>query len=405
MTDKLRRPRRIAADEAHAWARNLRLGNPYAKLVLSMLTLYVDGNGICFVGIETLAEDTELSTDTVRKRLVWLETVGAVARFPQWLDASGRRNSEARGKRTSDEIRLLINADSDLIEARAKGDGEDDSTPETAPVSPSPQPGLNPVGPVPALCQPSDSGEGLTSEPEPEEIPPYPPSGGEREAVDQEFESDLAEFKQTYPGPITDLPRLRTVFGAMAPPERRSVLTAVAGYASFIRQCNAQGKPRAVKDAHRWVSGGQWQGYLVDGERAVSVAQASSVPINSEPGKALVALHRVARMGPPMGSQGSYFLSRPLSLRGLAFAQAPPESEWQFISEQQPQQCAAWNGFIANELAGKARPPLISERVRVGQRGFMAPWPWPPLKDGSLCTGPPEKRDDVEFIEQNQGLG
>src|SRR5882672_4611620 len=49
-----RRPRRIAADEAHAWARNLRLNNAQAKLVLSMLTLYVDGDGYCFVGIPQL---------------------------------------------------------------------------------------------------------------------------------------------------------------------------------------------------------------------------------------------------------------------------------------------------------------------------------------------------------------
>ena len=49
------RPRRIASDEAHAWARNLRLHNSLAKLVLSMVTGYVNGDGICYVGIEALA--------------------------------------------------------------------------------------------------------------------------------------------------------------------------------------------------------------------------------------------------------------------------------------------------------------------------------------------------------------
>jgi hypothetical protein len=61
MTTAKRRARRIAADEAHAWARNLRLNNPHAKLTLSMLSLYVDGDGFCFVSIPTLADDTELS--------------------------------------------------------------------------------------------------------------------------------------------------------------------------------------------------------------------------------------------------------------------------------------------------------------------------------------------------------
>lgn len=40
-----RRPRRVAADEAHAWARNLRLHNSLAKLVLCMVTGYVNGEG------------------------------------------------------------------------------------------------------------------------------------------------------------------------------------------------------------------------------------------------------------------------------------------------------------------------------------------------------------------------
>jgi hypothetical protein len=88
-----RRARRIAADEAHAWARNLRLNNPHAKLVLSMLSQYVNGDGICWVGIPSLAEDCELAVNTVRGRLAWLEEIGAIARKPQWLDEFGRRKS------------------------------------------------------------------------------------------------------------------------------------------------------------------------------------------------------------------------------------------------------------------------------------------------------------------------
>src|ERR1700761_1206568 len=95
-----RRARRIAADEAHAWARNLRLGNKDAKFVLCMSTLYVDGDGYCFVAIPTLAYDCEMSADTVRRRLVWLEEIGAINRISQWIDEKGNRNSDGRGKRT-----------------------------------------------------------------------------------------------------------------------------------------------------------------------------------------------------------------------------------------------------------------------------------------------------------------
>ena len=73
--------------------------------------VYVNVDGACFVSIDALADDTELAADTVRKRLAWLESIGAIARLPQWVDASGRRNGEGRGKRTTDEIRLLLSVD------------------------------------------------------------------------------------------------------------------------------------------------------------------------------------------------------------------------------------------------------------------------------------------------------
>jgi hypothetical protein len=123
MTTQLREcrwPRRIAFDEAHAWARNLRLGNAYAKSLLMALAGYVNLDGICFVGIDQLAEDTDLSTDNVRKQLAWLEEVGVIARIPQWIDANGRREGESRGKRPLDEIHLLTKSDSDEIKARAR---------------------------------------------------------------------------------------------------------------------------------------------------------------------------------------------------------------------------------------------------------------------------------------------
>lgn len=101
--------RRIGSDEAHAWARNLRLNNPLAKLVLCMLTQYINAEATCFVGIKALAEDCELSPNTVRERLMWLETSARVIRrVEQWIDEGGQRNSARRGRQTSDLIVLLI---------------------------------------------------------------------------------------------------------------------------------------------------------------------------------------------------------------------------------------------------------------------------------------------------------
>lgn len=259
-----RRRQRVASDEAHAWARHLRLNNPYAKSVLLALTHYVNDEGACSAGMATLADDTDLSIDTVRKRLKFLEEIGAIARFPRWRDGNGRLNVDGIGKQTTDEIRLLIDVDPDEIEARARGGGHT-QTPETdgeqlpaerlpePSISPSQQPGLNGdeksvrgglgVGQPLHCSHPSDS-----FEPEPEESPPTPPSGGvcgnDREEGRQESDragdqadaperEHFAEFFQACPGWRTqDRGRVRQAFEALTPDERVRARAAAPLYAA-----------------------------------------------------------------------------------------------------------------------------------------------------------------------------
>lgn len=397
---KKNRPRRIAADEAHAWARNLRLGNHMAKDVLKSAAMYVNGEGVCFVGIEQLADDTELSMDTVRKRLAWLESIGAIVRFPQWIDANGRRNGEARGKRTTDEIRFLLDADPDEIEARANGETDASEAPGSPSHQQGPNQGQDSVSPTVALCQPSDSGEGLDSsnlEPEPEKIPPSPPSGGER-VIDEELEKDIEEFRSSYPAPITDMPRFRSVMTALTSIERTKIVTAAKGYATYIADLEKKGRGRNVKNAHLWVQNGHWQGFVTTGERAVAAALVEQAPIDSETGKAWSILHKIAHIT-PLESAGRYYIPRPLTPQALALAQAPPEDEWKFVPPDKLNQCGAWKELIRDVLADRARPELVWDRNPGGRRGFYAPWDWPPRKDGSINTGPPKETlsdDDLQ---------
>jgi hypothetical protein len=103
------RARRIAADEAHAWARNLTLGDAIGKAILVALTLYVDQDGCCYVSMAQLAEDCEVDIKTIRRRLDWLETDAKVLRRQhQWIDENGVRSSKPGGKQTTDAIQLLI---------------------------------------------------------------------------------------------------------------------------------------------------------------------------------------------------------------------------------------------------------------------------------------------------------
>lgn len=390
---------RLGADAARVWARELELGNPYAKAILLAIANYMNEDGAAWPGLVTISRDTDISEETVTKRLRWLESIGAIAVFRCWRDDSGRRNYDGRGKPTSSEIRFLFDAEVEEIEASARDATEPrplrgaalQSHEEKQEISTRPHGELNsgqhPASTLPAPYQPPTPADHHIEEPEsePEVRSPNPLSGGSQ-VVDQILEEDIAEFTRQYPAPITDLPRLRAVFGAMTEAERKQVIVAEKGYSQFIRECERKGRARAIKDAHRWVSSGMWQGYVPAGERAVTASLMQRVPVDSDVGKAWATLHKIAHVTPLEGA-GHFILPRPLSPQGMAFAQAPPESEWVFIASDQINQCGAWRSLLADVMAGIARPELVWERG--GKRGFMAPWPWPPRKDGG--TGPPSE--------------
>lgn len=401
------RKRRIAADEAHAWARNLRLNNPFAKLVLSMLTLYVDGDGKCFVGIEALAEDTELSTDTVRKRLAWLESIGAIARFPQWVDASGRRNSEERGKRTTDEIRLLMASDPDIIERRAHGEDCESSEGtkttqdrEPASVSPRSQQGLNPSGsegqdsvsPRPALSQPSDSGKGTDSSnlnTEPKDSPQSPPSGG-IEGAGGETGSEpkwphaetWAKVEAAWGDPILHQQICRDLWTAFNDVERERFLRVIRGYLAWrIQQrtipnrCNLQKLMREI-DA--------WAGYekLAGPDPSLRTFYFES----SEEHRAMDVIGAcVGLLGPEIKfddikGQRGFWRPKPLLPDQVAMAM--------FVDKPTDQ----WTSIERNT------PPFFAWSQRYfdwfGKRydSFRVPCLFPPRKDGTFPP-PPSKED------------
>jgi hypothetical protein len=278
------RPRRIAADEAHAWARNLRLHNSLAKLVLSMTTLYVNGDGACFVAVPSLAEDTELAANTVRSRLAYLEEIGAIARFPQWVDEAGRRNAEGRGRRTSDEIRLMLDADPDEIEARALGrkvadgqavdpsHGEGSDEPEPAFDPPHAEGATDPKNLPLDSADPSATlqlrGRPESLEPEPEEDSPLPPKGGTGNEADENRENETREpegwpgFKSIFESdglPIMRVSIARTLFAAVPPDQRPTLMAAAKG---LIAQREKLKKPGAKPSAQTFIrETGAWEAF------------------------------------------------------------------------------------------------------------------------------------------------
>lgn len=385
---KKRQRRGVASDEAHAWARSLPLSNPNGKTVLRALALYVNGEGCCFVGIDQLAEDTDLSADTVRRRLVWLEQVGAIVRLPQWLDENGRRNGEGRGKRTTDEIRLLLDADFDEIERRALGDFSPDSSPEPAEFSPSSVQGLNDAAQIgsPALAvgQPLQSCEGLISEPEPE-ISPQPPSGGTVELEGwKEFQDDWAD-------PITRVTLAQQVWTVLNQGQRDLARRAARGYRIWRAQ---QKRPPNVLSAHLFLKETDaWQKFadLAPGGARASVA---GIDVASPEGRGVLAMYSIARTVRPFESMGKIVHRGEIGPQIIALGEiADPRGLW--IEDRQ--QIAAWIGFLRSHVPNMADPVTSKGMGAEQRRGMYVPHPWPPRTDGKWSPAGLSDQDAADF--------
>lgn len=397
-TDRVKRPRRLASDEAHSWARNLRLDNVQAKLVLMMLALYVDAEGCCFVGIPTLAMDCELSSDTVRRRLSWLDEIGAIARLPQWLDHNGRRNGDAQGKRTSDLIKLLYESDAEDIEDRAAG-GIGKTAASTSAFSPSCQRGLNheleSVSPSSALGQPSQSGEGLISEPEPESSP-FPPSRGRESqppSAEETEPEDFAPAWQGWPGhQLMHRDRALAEFRVLPLDKQRQCRAAVPLFVAL----QAKHRRETIPNFHLWIRRRQFEEFpnarLPDA--TAPPPDDDWVADGSDQDRALRFIHGLAKVPTPFvrsrsdGSRGYVHKGGVGAdvLAMLAFVDDSP-LRWALLARGTPQ-CAAWQQrFVA--WVGRGLP------VEIGDDGIRAPCPWPPRKDGTFFEGEGEGGDQA----------
>jgi DNA-binding Lrp family transcriptional regulator len=411
---------RVGSDEAKHWARKLYVGGVGTKAILNAICNYVISDGRAFCSVSDLAQDTDQSISTARRRLHDLEDLGVIVRFARAIDDSGRVNSggatrradgpncDLHGRRIDDEIRLMMDIDPAALRAAAEAmktrnkapssdAGEDDDERAAPSNLEGPNVAAAPVilqGPAPSTNSelegpPFQQVEGLKENNSKKDSPLTPLTGGER-AIDEELERDIEAFREAYPAPITDMPRFRTVFNSMGADERDKVITAAKGYRRYITDLERKGRGRNVKNAHIWVANGLWQGYVTSGEKAVAAALITQAPVDSETGKAWATAHRIAHVS-PLESAGRYYIPRPLTPQELALAQAPAIEQWIFIEAEQANQCGAWRSFLRDVLADRARPELVWDRNPGGRRGFMAPWPWPPKRDGSLCqTAPPE---------------
>jgi hypothetical protein len=231
----------IGSDKARVWSRELPLRNCSAKAIMLAMSNYVDERGYCSPSIAALASDTDQSAATVRRRLHWLQNLGVLGLFPQWIDENGRLNQDGRGRRTQDEIRFIMSVDIAALAARVDAEKRSSEEAETEDdgAEPASLQGSDPITADPPNLQGSDltlspvQGSDppklckgiLYEEPFKKDSPQSPPQTeaegeGKGTPASEPDEQGLRSFQADYPRPSTKPGLVHTRWLAMTPDER-----------------------------------------------------------------------------------------------------------------------------------------------------------------------------------------
>lgn len=405
-SEKIRSKSRIGADTARVWARELVLGNPYAKSILLALANYMNEDGAAWPGIATLARDTDISEDTVVTRLRWLESIGAIALFKCWADEHGRRNYEGRGRVTSSEVRFLFDAEVEAIEVAAKGSAKPtvlrgaaaQSHASKAEISPRPQRELNEsqeqgVSPGVAPEQPPPVSARTV---ELEDIPPKGPPLESEAAEVEPVKTGIAyeQFTEAYGEGSVRPERARALWSALDESERDLAIRGARGYRS-----QRLATKKSLIDPERFLRSRElWTEFTA--APAVASAARVLVDIETDAGRAWISLHRIGGVPAPSpmisGGKSIMALAADVPVQVLALKRSPQEREWSVV-EPGTQEIGAWREFVFAQTGKMPIPQrhTTGERFQPGpdgkpiftghdhRHGLKVPAPFPPRVDGS----------------------
>jgi hypothetical protein len=196
---------------------------------------------------------------------------------------------------------------------------------------------------------------------------------------DPEIWKRFEQFKRNYPIAIFDLIAAKREWELLSTTEQN---LAIAGASEYGRECERL--KRRPKDAHKFVR----DRLFVEFANRSSSGQVtpSFYAADTPQARAVIAIHAIARVIASEMQNGDIVFTKPISRQLLALGEAPPRRDWLWLDDTQ--KIGAWHALV-RETITKARPEFT--QMRDGQRGIYAPWPWPPKKDGTLCTGPPDE--------------
>lgn len=390
LAEKSRSRSRLGADTARVWARELCLGNPYAKSVLLAVANYMNEDGAAWPGISTISRDTDISEDTVIGRLRWLENIGAIALFKCWVDEHGRRNYDGRGRVTSNEIRFLFDADLEVVEANAQGDKKPtvlrgaalESHEAKAEASPRQQ------------REPDEIREqGVSTGLAPEQLPtpaarteelkpdtPLPPNSSGDPAAEHpppESEFPYERFAEAYGEGSVRPQRARTLWEALTDSERKIAIRGARCYR--VQRLSSK---KALIDPERFLRNREL--WIEFGNRAAALpGERELVATATVEGRAWRCLWKLTGLSPPpvqSGGQTCYSVPSPMPQQLLVLAACVDDGgnevgQWCDV-EPGSSEVGAWRELISKTISrGLA--------VRSDDRRARVPAPFPPRVDGS----------------------
>ena len=399
------------------WARRIYVGDAYGKSVLRAIADYADEFGHCWPSLARLAQDCDLSVDSVRRRLRTLEDIGLIVTFRTWLDDNGKRNQDGKGRETSREIRLLLDVLRTRDDLESGNDNGDDGEPPLADSKggvaggyPSQQQGRGSRGArggvalVPPPYEPSLNRESS----------PLPPPGEREGNISDDLNEEqtepehFLEMWESYPGrEVMVRSKALAVFVAMTPEERLHARHAAPQFAESLKKLGRKTRPNCEK----WLRQRGWQEFPMP-DPAKPRLERKWISVGSSEYRALCAAATIA--GHPLPAriedrergQGLWRMADvPPDLLALAIFDGAPVDNWQVL-EAGSGQFAAWRDRLQQWTGRAIEPrrifvedhdPAIHDlpgshpdfRLRKSVMGVRVPVPWPPRKDGTMGEGDP----------------
>lgn len=297
--------------QAMAWACEQETGGPSARTVLFALTNHAGDEGSTFVGLETIARESEQSRSSVIRRLADLEARGLIYR------TEARRKNEGRhsGEFTSNLIVVLMNdkcvatalrygydpenrfrAPTETTSPDGGGKASEDAAPaentegqsDTRQIGESnennglrnhgvsdwntviPQHGVSDWNPARVPTVEREPVSYLTSTPQ------SPPDASNGAALDQgSWLGDWERFRDAWPWAAGELPeQVRKRFRELPPEDRAAAVGFVPAYLAEVRR--RQGRPM---QARRWVGLRGWEPFALAAKKRPTAKPGSSVPV------------------------------------------------------------------------------------------------------------------------------